>query len=113
VRRRELSGLLKPIIHIDLSNCHNEAEAKSSLLKGVSPERAKPNERPPFPGQRPLSPVSFPGSSKAEPAPSQVDYLPELRRPPTDFEKKQYNKLVREDEFGMDEVFGIPQLNRA
>jgi hypothetical protein len=96
VRRCELSGLLKAIIHIDLSNYHDEAEAKLSLLKGVSRERAKPNKRPPFPGQRRLSPVSFPGSSKAEPAASQADYLPELRHPPTDFEKRQYNKLAFE-----------------
>lgn len=87
VRRCELSGLLKAIIHIDLSNYHDE---------GVSRERAKPNERPPFPGRRQLSPVCFPGSSEAEPVASQTDYLPELRRPPTDLEKRQYNKLAFE-----------------
>jgi hypothetical protein len=96
VRRCELSGPLKAIIHIDLSNYHDEAKAKLSLLTGVSRERAKPNKRPPFPGRRQMSPVSFPGSSEAGPVASQTDYLPELRRPPTDFEKRQYNKLAFE-----------------
>jgi hypothetical protein len=96
VRPCEPSGLLRSIIHIDLSNA-GEAEARSLLIEGIDRGRAKPSKRPTFPGRPTHAPVSFPGRSEAEDGRSNsADELPELRRPPTDLEKRQFTKLAFE-----------------
>lgn len=47
VREVNLSGLLKPIVYIDLV-AQNEKEAKIRLLSGVLMDRKKPISKPPF-----------------------------------------------------------------
>jgi hypothetical protein len=47
---RRQGGLLDAIIHIDLVGC-TEDVAQQTLLAGISPARAKPSDRPPFPGR--------------------------------------------------------------
>jgi tetratricopeptide (TPR) repeat protein len=70
VRECRPDGLLAPINRIDLIGL-NQEEAKRVLLAGVSRERAKPENRPDFPGSRsvPSQPL-FPGE------------LPERGHPP-------------------------------
>jgi len=57
VRKCDIEGLLKTIIYIDLVGLEEE-RAKEVLLKGMSRERAKPDEPPVFPGQV-VSPVQY------------------------------------------------------
>jgi TIR domain len=94
VRSCELQGLLKSIIHVDLSDA-DEASARSLLIHGLDRGRVKPTQRPMFPGSVPRTHVSFPGRSEGEYSHSEsLDGLPELRRPPTDFERRQFTKLA-------------------
>ncbi len=48
VRPCDLSGLLRPIVYIDLVDT-NEDEARERLLNGIGLERRKPAAPPPFP----------------------------------------------------------------
>lgn len=50
VREADLSGLLGPIVYIDFVGVHDEAATRKLLLDGVQSGRAKPNEKPAFPG---------------------------------------------------------------
>jgi len=63
VRRCELSGLLAPIVYVDLVGCA-EPEARERLLAAIHLERAKPTTAPAFPGDvryLPTEPPCFPG----------------------------------------------------
>jgi hypothetical protein len=59
------SGLLSPIVHVDIFNC-DEVEAQERLLAAVKDGRMKPDQRPSFPGktlQRQVPEhVPFPGT---------------------------------------------------
>jgi hypothetical protein len=55
-------GLLRSIIYIDLVDC-DETEAERRLLRGVLTGRAKPRERPAFPGVVRLDPLSATGEA--------------------------------------------------
>lgn len=59
----ELTGLHKPIIHIDLVG-QDESTAIKSLINGVKTERAKPQQSPAFPGQ----PTPQPPTTRPKPA---------------------------------------------
>ena len=65
VEQCELKGLLQQIVYIDLVAL-NEHEAKSQLLRGVLPKRAKPVQTPAFPAIRQQALINkqprFPGS---------------------------------------------------
>jgi hypothetical protein len=52
VRECEIEGLLHPIVRIDLFKLE-EATAKRALLDGVKRGRAKPDQKPGFPGATP------------------------------------------------------------
>lgn len=62
VRPCELKGMLRQIVHIDLVTVE-EIAARKLLLDGVKTERAKPPDKPKFPGasQQPIQPTVFPG----------------------------------------------------
>jgi hypothetical protein len=77
-------GLLGPLVHISLMD-HDEDTARSLLLSGVNPSRAKPIRRPAFPGvaAKP-APKTFPGPSASSP------YMPKLNRSATDAEKRRF-----------------------
>ena len=94
VRVRECvpSGLLKPLIYIDLVGLDQD-QARERLLGGASGQRAKPSERPRFPGgsQGAKSPAPFPGSGQTAAAQKRTpEYIPKIRKPPTDLEKRRF-----------------------
>ncbi|NJO75902.1 MAG: TIR domain-containing protein, partial [Leptolyngbyaceae cyanobacterium RM1_406_9] len=69
VKECQLSGLLAPIVYIDLVDVA-EAEAQEVLLRSLSKDRAKPNQKPRFPGSaaaqnncpKPVFPPSIPSN---------------------------------------------------
>jgi hypothetical protein len=91
VRHCQPSGLLSSVVHISLEG-EDESSARRLLLDGVNSKRAKPAQRPFFPGtatRRP--PKSFPGqviSGSASPAP----YVPNLKRAPTDADRRRFGR---------------------
>lgn len=65
VREADLSGLLGQIVYIDFVGVHDEAATRELLLDGVRKGRAKPKQKPAFPGapQRTIKEQPrFPGS---------------------------------------------------
>lgn len=89
------SGLLRSVVHVSLVAA-DESTARRLLLDGVNSKRAKPAQRPSFPGfatERP--PKSFPGrttSKSAGPAP----YVPNLKRSPTDADRRRFSRQAFE-----------------
>jgi tetratricopeptide (TPR) repeat protein len=63
VRRCKPGGLLGSIVYIDLVGRDRET-ARKLLLEGVNPERARPDQEPPFPGK-----ATPKGPAKKEPEP--------------------------------------------
>jgi hypothetical protein len=69
VKQCQLSGLLRPIVYVDLVDVA-EAEAQEVLLRSLSQDRAKPNQKPRFPGSavaqnnrpKPVFPPSIPSN---------------------------------------------------
>ena len=85
-------GMLKPIVHIDLIGL-NEAAARERLLAGVAPGRAKPANTPAFPGSGPAAAhPTFPGQAAMPPPQGLASYVPDLRGPPSDLEKRRFMK---------------------
>lgn len=97
-------GLLAPIVHINLSAI-DENTARDLLLDGVNAKRAKPASRPSFPGGAAKgSPKSFPGPSSSSAA-----YMPKLKRPATDADKRRFSReafniIAPHFEFGLDQL---------
>jgi TIR domain len=106
VRRCEIRGLLKSVVHIDLTE-KSEEEARNAVLQGIDVQRAKPGRRPSFPGSTPQSPrKTFPGSSLSA-APKA--YVPALKRPSTEADKRRFAKQTFESirsyfQNGLDEL---------
>lgn len=87
-------GLLAPIVHISIVGLE-EATARTRLLAGVDATRAKPSSPPAFPGAAAVSPEKpFPGpASGQQPARAGTPvYIPTVRRPPTDIDKRRFIK---------------------
>ena len=87
-------GLLAPIVHISLVGLEEEA-ARAKLLAGVSATRAKPSSPPAFPGAAAVNPEKpFPGPTGGQkPANARTPaYIPTVRRPPTDIDKRRFIK---------------------
>lgn len=62
VRKTAIEGLLLPRVHIDLVGLEEE-QAKETLLRGISSERAKPTDPPRYPGvEITLKRPKFPGA---------------------------------------------------
>lgn len=108
VRPCEPSGMLKPLVYIDLVGL-DEEQARERLLNGVSGKRAKPSKRPQFPGGRqaaknaPPFPGGGPQAAGGRPIPR---YVPRIRRAPTDLEKRRFlqaafDAVVRHFETGV------------
>jgi TIR domain len=84
VRRCSPSGLLAPLVHISLID-EDEDRARDLLIGGVKAKRAKPSQRPAFPGAAAKSArKAFPGPSGSAP------YMPKLKRAATDVEKRRF-----------------------
>jgi hypothetical protein len=85
VRECEVTGLLRAIVHVDLVGL-DEDEARERLLTRLSGRRAKPASKPRFPadgGKQKSEIPRFPGSRPAH-------YMPNLRRSPSDLEKRRF-----------------------
>ncbi|MET0399894.1 MAG: FxSxx-COOH system tetratricopeptide repeat protein [Longimicrobiaceae bacterium] len=70
VREADLFGLLGQVVHIDFVGVHDEAATRELLLQGVQKGRAKPTQKPVFPGtpQRTIKEQPrFPGSGSLPP----------------------------------------------
>ena len=91
VRNRQPPGLLSAVVHIRLVG-EDEDTARTLLLSGVNEKRAKPPQRPFFPGPGTARPhKSFPGpagSGRTSPLP----YVPNVRRSPTDADKRRFSR---------------------
>ncbi len=94
VRDCQPGGLLRPVVHINLIGV-GEAAARDRLTQGVSAKRAKPSQRPAYPGTRkpPVQKV-YPGalSLSARPSAAAV-YMPSIKHAASDMEKRQFIKL--------------------
>jgi TIR domain len=92
VRNCQPSGLLSSVVHISLVD-KDESAARRLLLNGVNSERAKPAQRPPFPG-RPvgLVPKSFPGPAASGSTSIAAPYVPNLKRVSTDVDKRRFSR---------------------
>jgi hypothetical protein len=88
VRPCEPSGMLKPLVCIDLVGL-DEEQARERLLNGVSGKRAKPSKRPQFSGGRQAAKNAAPFREVGlrRPIPRHV---PRIRRVPTDLEKRRF-----------------------
>src|ERR1039458_4157674 len=90
VRPCEAHGLLMPIVQISLVDA-DEATARGLLVNGLNEKRAKPAQRPAFPGTTAARPPkAFPGAKLMTPSPSTPAYIPNLKRAPTDVEKRRF-----------------------
>ncbi len=91
VRQCQPSGLLSSVVHIPLMG-EEESAARGLLLNGLNAKRAKPAQRPSFPGSAAGRPhKSFPGpatSGGTSPAP----YVPNLKRSPTDADRRRFSR---------------------
>ncbi len=93
VQESRAAGLLKSLVHINLVN-KSEEVARTLLLNGIREGRAKPTRRPSFPGGgASRSHKNFPGATLPESrhALSQP-YMPNIRREPSDIEKRRFLK---------------------
>ena len=93
VRACQPQGLLAPIVHISVVGL-DAAAARDKLLAGVNATRAKPSSPPAFPGTGAANPQkAFPGPGSQQPANAGTPaYIPTIRRPPTDIDKRRFIK---------------------
>jgi len=79
-------GLLRPLVHISLVG-QDEETARDLVLNGANAKRAKPTKRPLFPGTMDKSTAkAYPGAAGS------ASYIPKLKRPATDAEKRRFNR---------------------
>ena len=89
VRDCNPSGMLKPIVHINLVGL-SEEDARKALLEGIRTERAKPTAKPQFPGQAVAKPLkTFPGATALQ---APLPYLPKVRQKASDADKRRFIK---------------------
>jgi len=93
VRDCQPMGLLQPVVHINLLNM-DESAARHQLTHGLSAKRAKPSRRPAFPGVgKPIALKAFPGLQSSGTQQSiSAAYIPNIKREPSDLEKRQFIK---------------------
>ena len=91
VRDCQPQGLLGPIVHISLAGLE-EAAGRDRLLAGVNATRAKPSSPPAFPGAAAHPHKAFPGPAGGPQPASAPAYIPTVRRPPTDIDKRRFIK---------------------
>jgi len=91
VRPCEPDGLLGQIVHIKLAGLDKNT-ARAQLLAGVRNERAKPTSAPAFPGELHSSETPFPGRSTDASRVGAEPYLPKVKRPASDVEKRRFLK---------------------
>lgn len=90
VRDCRVSGLLTSLVHINLVGATEDA-ARELLLNGVREGRAKPAQRPSFPGTVARRPhKDFPGPLRSSPGKSGRPYMPSIKKTPSDVEKRRF-----------------------
>lgn len=88
-------GLLGQIVHINLTDLDQDS-AHTEILAGIRPERAKPSNRPSFPGASQVESTQtkpYPRAQEDKVVTSENVYLPKLRREPSDAEKRKFLRL--------------------
>jgi hypothetical protein len=111
VRKCNPPGLLKSVVHIDLTRA-DESDARQRLLDGVNAKRAKPPQRPSFPGAgtRPAH-KPFPRTASTGDVNNPSPHVPELKHAPTDADKRRFSRQTFEAisahfEAGMNQLAG-------
>jgi len=96
VRQCQPPGLLSSVVHISLVG-EDESTARELLLNGINAKRAKPVQRPSFPGTGGGRPhKTFPGATSSNPTGSAL-YVPSLKRsPPTDADRRRFSRQAFE-----------------
>jgi hypothetical protein len=94
VERCSPPGLLKSIVHIDLTDS-DEENARRLLVQGVGSGRRKPTERPSFPGATLRPHPSFPADQGANPA-GVPTHIPRIRKGVTDVDKRRFMRQAFE-----------------
>jgi hypothetical protein len=93
VRECNPTGLLRPIIHINLVNL-TETAARSSLIAGLNATRAKPSDRPVFPGAvDPRKHKYFPGTAGALHTEGRsTAYMPGVKQVWSDADRRRFSR---------------------
>ena len=95
VRQCQPPGLLSSVVHISLVG-EDESAAKGLLLNGLNAKRAKPAQRPSFPGAGAGRPhKAFPGPASPSGA-GLAPYVPNLKRSPTDADRRRFSRQAFE-----------------
>jgi hypothetical protein len=95
VRQCQPPGLLSSIVHISLVG-EDESAAQGLLLNGLNAKRAKPAQRPSFPGAGAGRPhKAFPGPASPNGA-GLAPYVPNLKRSPTDADRRRFSRQAFE-----------------
>ena len=112
VRECQPPGLLAPLVHIDLVGLDEET-AQQRLLTGVGPGRAKPSQRPVFPGamKSAATAAAFPGGIRSVRPLTVTPHMPNIMRLPTDVERRRFTRqsfdAIREYfRDGLDQLLG-------
>lgn len=92
VRECSPTGLLKGVVNIELTEI-DESAARQRLLDGINAKRAKPRQRPGFPGvgTRHMH-KPFPGASGSDDVSKPSLYVPTLKGTPTDADKRRFGR---------------------
>ncbi|MDI3563457.1 toll/interleukin-1 receptor domain-containing protein [Bradyrhizobium sp. Arg816] len=91
VRKCNVPGLLRSVVHIDLSAL-DEDSARQQLLDGTNAKRAKPSKRPKFPGaEAPALRKPFPGSASEV---HRSTYIPDLKKQSTDVDRRRFSQAA-------------------
>lgn len=93
VRACEPRGMLKPLVHIDLTG-RDEPDARDTLIEGLGSGRAKPSARPAFPappgGQ---SLTDFPGREPGRrEGPRLTPFIPPMKGRISDLDQRRFGK---------------------
>ena len=95
VRQCQPPGLLSSVVHISLVG-EDESVAQGLLLNGLNAKRAKPAQRPSFPGAGAGRPhKAFPGPASPSGA-GLAPYVPNLKRSPTDADRRRFSRQAFE-----------------
>jgi hypothetical protein len=95
VRQCQPPGLLSSVVHVSLVG-EDESTAQGLLLNGLNAKRAKPTQRPSFPGSRAgRTHKAFPGPASPGGA-NLTPYVPKLKRSPTDADRRRFSRQAFE-----------------
>lgn len=92
VRMCSIPGLLKSVVYIDLTEV-DERNAKQRLLDGVNAKRAKPQQRPNFPGVATRQEHKpFPGAVGSGEVRKASPHMPKLKSTLSDADRRRFSR---------------------